>query len=76
MTDPMQEIRASFFVECEELLEALQDGLQTMSDGLGGQRNESTSSPPRAPIKGAPGGVRPPIIGPASRTIQRTLSTP
>lgn len=33
MTDPMQEIRASFFVECEELLEALQDGLQTMSDG-------------------------------------------
>jgi len=33
VTDPMQEIRASFFVECEELLEALQDGLQTMSDG-------------------------------------------
>ena len=27
MTDPMQEIRDSFFVECEELLEALQDGL-------------------------------------------------
>ncbi|MDF1728643.1 MAG: chemotaxis protein CheA [Sulfitobacter sp.] len=26
--DPMAEIRASFFVECEELLEALQDGLQ------------------------------------------------
>ena len=23
MSDPMQEIRASFFVECEELLEAL-----------------------------------------------------
>ena len=31
--DPMIEIRASFFVECEELLESLQDGLQTMDDG-------------------------------------------
>lgn len=31
--DPMAEIRASFFIECEELLEALQDGLQTMDDG-------------------------------------------
>ena len=29
----MQEIRASFFVECEELLESLQDGLQAMQDG-------------------------------------------
>ncbi|PHQ95097.1 MAG: chemotaxis protein CheA [Marinosulfonomonas sp.] len=29
----MIEIRASFFVECEELLEALQDGLQIMDDG-------------------------------------------
>ncbi|MEP4195929.1 MAG: chemotaxis protein CheA [Aliishimia sp.] len=29
----MAEIRASFFIECEELLEALQDGLQTMDDG-------------------------------------------
>lgn len=33
MSDPMQEIRASFFVECEELLEALQDGLEAMSQG-------------------------------------------
>lgn len=33
MSDPMQEIRASFFIECEELLEALQDGLEAMSDG-------------------------------------------
>ena len=33
MSDPMAEIRASFFIECEELLEALQDGLQTMYDG-------------------------------------------
>ena len=32
-TDPMAEIRASFFVECEELLEALTDGLQAMDDG-------------------------------------------
>ena len=34
--DPMIEIRASFFVECEELLEALQDGLQHMDDGAAG----------------------------------------
>ena len=31
--DPMAEIRASFFVECEELLESLQDGLTAMDDG-------------------------------------------
>jgi two-component system chemotaxis sensor kinase CheA len=31
--DPMAEIRASFFIECEELLEALQDGLQDMDGG-------------------------------------------
>ena len=31
--DPMAEIRASFFVECEELLEAMQDSLQSMDDG-------------------------------------------
>ena len=30
MSDPMQEIRASFFVECDELLEALQDGLAAL----------------------------------------------
>ncbi|MCB1356344.1 MAG: chemotaxis protein CheA [Maritimibacter sp.] len=34
MSDPMAEIRASFFVECEELLEALQDGLQAIDDGV------------------------------------------
>ncbi|MEM9709093.1 MAG: chemotaxis protein CheA [Pseudomonadota bacterium] len=33
MSDPMQEIRASFFIECEELLEALQDGLNALSEG-------------------------------------------
>ena len=31
--DPMAEIRASFFIECEELLEAMQDGLQNLDDG-------------------------------------------
>ncbi len=31
--DPMAEIRASFFVECEELLESLQDALATMGNG-------------------------------------------
>ena len=31
--DPMAEIRASFFIECEELLEAMQDGLQALDDG-------------------------------------------
>ncbi|MDV7145720.1 chemotaxis protein CheA [Tropicimonas sp. TH_r6] len=31
--DPMAEIRASFFIECEELLEALQDGLSMIDDG-------------------------------------------
>ena len=31
--DPMAEIRASFFVECEELLESLQDALSTMDEG-------------------------------------------
>lgn len=33
MSDPMAEIRASFFIECEELLESLQDGLQVIFDG-------------------------------------------
>jgi len=32
MSDPMQEIRASFFVECEELLENLFDALQEMTE--------------------------------------------
>ena len=33
MSDPMQEIMQSFFIECEELHEALVDALQSMSDG-------------------------------------------
>lgn len=32
MSDPMAEIKASFFIECDELLEALQDGLETIYD--------------------------------------------
>ncbi len=32
-TDPMAEIRASFFIECEELLESLQDALSEMDEG-------------------------------------------
>lgn len=31
--DPLAEIRASFFVECEELLESLQDALNLMDEG-------------------------------------------
>ena len=33
MSDPMAEIRASFFIECEELIEAMGDGLQRLEDG-------------------------------------------
>ncbi len=61
MSDPMAEIRASFFIECEELLEALQDGLQTMYDG-GAQDDETVNVVFRAvhSIKGGvPGGLRP-----------------
>ena len=33
MSDPMAEIKASFFIECEELLEAMQDGLEGLDEG-------------------------------------------
>ncbi len=33
MSDPMQEIRNSFFIECDELLEGLQDALASMEGG-------------------------------------------
>lgn len=33
MSDPMQEIRNSFFIECDELLESLQDALLSMEGG-------------------------------------------
>ena len=34
-TDPMAEIRASFFVECEELMESLQDALVILDEDGG-----------------------------------------
>ncbi len=34
--DPMAEIRASFFIECEELLESLQDALTRMNEAVDG----------------------------------------
>ena len=33
MSDPMEEIRQTFFVECAELLEAMEAGLLAMQDG-------------------------------------------
>ena len=33
--DQMAEIRATFFLECEDLLEALQEGIQALDDGEG-----------------------------------------
>ena len=34
-TDPMAEIRASFFIECEELMESLQDALVILDENGG-----------------------------------------
>ncbi len=31
--DPMEEIKQTFFIECEDLLEELEDGLMAMNDG-------------------------------------------
>ncbi|AMY68537.1 chemotaxis protein CheA [Frigidibacter mobilis] len=42
--DPMAEIRASFFVECEELLESLQDALSVMADHLEGDGAQDTET--------------------------------
>ena len=36
-TDPMAEIRATFFAECDELMEALTDGLTTLANGARGK---------------------------------------
>ncbi|SOC12132.1 chemotaxis protein CheA [Rhodobacter maris] len=54
-TDPMAEIRASFFIECEELLESLQDALSDMDEG--NQDNETINVVFRAvhSIKGGAG---------------------
>lgn len=35
MSDPMQEIRASFFIECDELLENLFDAIQELTEDAG-----------------------------------------
>ncbi|SDD63555.1 two-component system, chemotaxis family, sensor kinase CheA [Paracoccus isoporae] len=53
--DPMAEIRASFFVECEELLEGLQDALTAMD--AGGDDPETVNTVFRAvhSIKGGAG---------------------
>jgi len=42
--DPMADIRASFFVECEELLESLQDALSVMADHLEGDGTQDTET--------------------------------
>ncbi|MEO9575260.1 MAG: hypothetical protein ABJ263_16535 [Tateyamaria sp.] len=39
--NPMEEIRASFFIKCEELLEAAQDGLQQLEERRNHQRGIS-----------------------------------
>ncbi|AGT08382.1 chemotaxis protein CheA [Paracoccus aminophilus] len=53
--DPMAEIRASFFIECEELLESLQDALLALESG--GHSNETINVVFRAvhSIKGGAG---------------------
>lgn len=53
--DPMVEIRISFFLECDELLESLQDALSAMDEGA--QDNETINAVFRAvhSIKGGAG---------------------
>src|SRR5690606_16054113 len=53
--DPMEEIRASFFLECEELMESLQDALVVLEGG--GSDNETINVIFRAvhSIKGGAG---------------------
>jgi len=55
MSDPMQEIRNSFFIECDELLEGLQDSLVAMEGG--DESNETINVAFRAvhSIKGGAG---------------------
>ncbi len=54
-TDPMAEIRAAFFVECEELLEALNDGLAAMQDGGADEETVNTVFRAVHSIKGGAG---------------------
>ncbi len=55
MSDPLSEIRASFFVECEELLESLFDALQAMSDGDSDGETVNTAFRAVHSIKGGAG---------------------
>ena len=55
MSDPMAEIRASFFMECEELLEALQDGLEAMESGAGDEETVNVVFRAVHSIKGGAG---------------------
>ena len=55
MSDPMAEIRASFFIECEELLEALQDSLQLLYDGAGDSETVNVTFRAVHSIKGGAG---------------------
>lgn len=53
--DPLAEIRASFFVECEELLEELHDALNLMAEGQGGVETVNTVFRAVHSIKGGAG---------------------
>ena len=53
--DPMAEIRASFFVECEELLESLQDSLSALQDGSSDSETVNTVFRAVHSIKGGAG---------------------
>ena len=55
MSDPMMEIRASFFVECEELLESLFDALQELSEGASDAENINVAFRAVHSIKGGAG---------------------
>jgi two-component system chemotaxis sensor kinase CheA len=58
MTDPMQDIRASFFAECDELLEVLQDGLEAMEAGARDAETVNTVFRAVHSIKGGAGAFR------------------
>ena len=50
--DPMAEIRASFFIECEELVEALHEAL-TALEGVPTRKPSTSASAPCIPSRGA-----------------------
>ncbi|MRX50700.1 chemotaxis protein CheA [Paracoccus sp. S-4012] len=51
-TDPMAEIRAGFFAECEDLLQSLQDALSAMDEGAGDAETVNTAFRAVHSIKG------------------------